>query len=98
MHASGPENRCLAVTSALTFDNYKVAIGPADGPWPYLVFYPVVMGALQRHDRLVGANPTRLILAPAGSTRSGPGGNEWAEALLETASKEVGALCGPQRE
>ena len=32
------------------------------------------------------SNPTRLTLAPAGSTWGGPGGNKWAEALREKAS------------
>lgn len=67
-------------------------------PRANLVFQSIVVRALQRHVRLVGANPTRLTLAPAGSARGGPGGNEWAEAFLETASKEVSELCGPQGE
>lgn len=41
---------------------------------------------LARHDLSVGENPTRLTLAPAGSTGGGPGGNKWAEALPEAAS------------
>lgn len=30
--------------------------------------------------------------------KGGPGGNKWAEAFFEKASKEVSGPCGPQRE
>ena len=45
----------------------------------------LVMCALPRHDCSVGESPTRPTCAPAGSTGSGAGGNEWTEALLEKA-------------
>lgn len=45
----------------------------------------VVVCALPRHDCSVGESPTRPTCAPAGSTGSGAGGNEWTEALLEKA-------------
>ncbi len=45
----------------------------------------VGMCALPRCTVLPGGNPGRQTLAPAGSTRSGPGGDEWSEALREKA-------------
>ena len=48
-------------------------------------FDDVGVCALPRCTVLPGGNPGRQTLAPAGSTRSGPGGNEWSEALREKA-------------
>jgi hypothetical protein len=46
-------------------------------------FYEIGMCALPRCTALPGGNPGRQTLAPAGSTRGGPGGDEWPEALRE---------------
>jgi hypothetical protein len=54
--------------------------------------------ALRRRTILPGGNPGRQTLAPAGSTRGGSGGDEWPEALRETAPQGVSGPCGPQRE
>jgi len=50
------------------------------------VFDRIIVCALLRRIGFVGANPTRLTFAPAGSTWGGSGGNEWAEALQEKVS------------
>ena len=51
----------------------------------------VVVCALLRRTISAGKNLARRTVAPAGSTRSGPGGDKWAEALREKAlSGEVG--------
>ena len=42
-----------------------------------------IVCALPRCTVLPGGNPGRQTLAPAGSTRGGPGGDEWPEALRE---------------
>jgi hypothetical protein len=45
----------------------------------------VIVCALRRRTVSAGKNPARQIVAPAGSPRSGPGGDKWAEALREKA-------------
>jgi hypothetical protein len=49
---------------------------------PDAAFDDIGMCALPRCTALPG-NPGRQTLAPAGSTRGGPGGDEWPEALRE---------------
>jgi hypothetical protein len=44
-----------------------------------------------------GEKPGRQTVVPAGSARSGSGGNEWAEALREKASLGGQRSRGPQR-
>jgi hypothetical protein len=48
----------------------------------------VIVCALPRRTISAGRNPARRTVAPAGSTRSGPGGDKWAEALREKALSE----------
>ena len=108
-----PQPRMRVVTVGLgggqqTHDRGGTLAGPlgpceqpvlaSQGNGPDRVFDAVVVCALSRCHGFVGGKPIRQTLAPAGSTRGGPRGNEWAEALLETASKEVSALRGLQRE
>src|SRR6202040_2369315 len=50
------------------------------------VLRPIILCALTRCTVLPGERPGRQTLAPAGSTRGGSGGDEWSEALQETAS------------
>ncbi len=51
--------------------------------------------AVPRRDFSVGANPTRQLVVPAGSNRSGSGGNETVEAfdgkgrLSDSASRQA---------
>ena len=49
----------------------------------FAVIHGVRMCALTRCTVLPGESPGRQTLAPAGSTRSGSGGDEWPEALRE---------------
>jgi hypothetical protein len=46
----------------------------------------VVMCALSKVHKFSGCNTHPATLAPAGSTWSGPGGDEWPEALQENPS------------
>ena len=59
----------------------------------------VPLCALPRRTDVVGANPTRVTLAPAGSARSGSGGDEWSGSTSGKGPFWGSAEpCGPQHK
>ena len=60
----------------------------------------IIQCAVERCWFLVGASPTRQLVAPAGSSRSGSGGNETVEAFddkgsLRRLSEQAGPIFEP---